>query len=307
MSLSLTCACGTRFEVEETFAGQEVACPECQRPLKAPLAHRTPRRTSGFALASVILALAGSFTVIGTLVAVVLGLAGLVSVARHRDRLAGTGFALFGIVWGLAFTALALFAYSSGELFGVNTWMREAVLAGQVSYDGPLEVVQRDGGFAITRPSEKWGVAVVSPEPIDWPDDPDRGVDITLLHIPHNASVDVTYETFGNRPLEQIQEQVLGWFGTGVEARRQDQLLGFTQGKLRHSRRLPPQGDGEAWEMLLDVRFAGEGRTYLVRLIKHKADTYILRGWAPKRRFGQVETEIRQTLDSFRLLNEPAR
>lgn len=303
MSLSLTCACSARFEVEETFAGQEVACPECQRPLKAPLAQRTARRTSGFALASVILALAGSFTVIGTLIAVLLGLAGLISVARHRDRLVGTGFALFGILWGLAFTAVSLFAYGKGELFGVNTWMREAMLAGQVSYDGPLEVVQPDGGFAITRPTDKWGVALESPEPIDWPDDPDRGVDITLLHVPRNAAVDVTYEPCGDRSLEQLQERVLGWFGAGADARRQDQLLGFTQGKLRHSRRLPPQGGGEAWEMMLDVRFAGEGRTYLVRLVKRKADLYILRGWAPKRRFSQVEPEIRQTLDSFRLLD----
>src|SRR5262245_13070273 len=100
MPLSLSCSCGARFEVEETFAGQEVACPECQTSLKAPLPHCVPRRTSGLAVASVILAVAGAFTLIGTLLAVVLGAAALVSIARHRERLAGAGYAVFGIVWG---------------------------------------------------------------------------------------------------------------------------------------------------------------------------------------------------------------
>src|SRR4051812_13283476 len=56
MALSLTCACGARFEVEDTLAGQEVSCPECQQPLKAPALQRVPLRTSGFALASAQLA-----------------------------------------------------------------------------------------------------------------------------------------------------------------------------------------------------------------------------------------------------------
>src|SRR5262245_8864590 len=110
MALSLTCACGARFELEDTLAGQEVACPECQQPLKAPTLRTVPLRTSDYALASFILALIGAFTLVGTLAAVVLGVLGLVNVSRHRERVTGAGFAIFGIVAGSFFTVLTVTA-----------------------------------------------------------------------------------------------------------------------------------------------------------------------------------------------------
>ena len=56
MPLSLICACGARIELEDAFAGQEVACPECQQPLRAPAGQNQPVHTSAFALASLTLA-----------------------------------------------------------------------------------------------------------------------------------------------------------------------------------------------------------------------------------------------------------
>src|SRR5579872_7129048 len=108
MPLSLICACGARIELEDTLAGQEIACPECQQPLKAPAgaAHSQPVRTSGFALASLVLAVAGAFTIVGTLAAIVLGVVAVISIMRQRDRLAGLGYAIAGIVIGLIFTPL---------------------------------------------------------------------------------------------------------------------------------------------------------------------------------------------------------
>jgi hypothetical protein len=305
MPLSLRCSCGAGFEVEETLAGQEVACPECQRPLRAPAAARGPRRTSGLAIASVVCAVAGSFTILGTLLAVLLGLLALVSVARHRERLAGAGFAVFGIVWGVLFTGLSIFAYSKGELFSINQKVREATLAGQVNYQGPLELVRPDEGFAIRRPSEKWGVAEESPEPVLWPDDPLRGVDLTLVHVPSYSLVDVTYQDVGAESLDQCQERVLGWFDNRSGARRagrENLLLGFTHCRLRQSRKLKPRDGTEEAELLLDVRLGGESRTYLVRLVKQDRGLYVVRGCTGRHRFAQMEPEIRQALDSFRLL-----
>src|ERR1700680_726121 len=106
MPLSLTCDCGARFEVEDTLAGQTVACPECQAPLKAPGGQLPPLRTSTLALASVVCALVGAFTLVGTVAAVVLGVVAVVGILRQRDRLAGLGFAVFGIVAGVLFTGL---------------------------------------------------------------------------------------------------------------------------------------------------------------------------------------------------------
>ncbi len=77
----LTCACGARFEVDDTLAGQDVFCPECQQPLKTPALDRPPQLTSGWALASVVLALVGAFTVVGTILAVLLGFYALLHIA----------------------------------------------------------------------------------------------------------------------------------------------------------------------------------------------------------------------------------
>ena len=57
---------------------------------------RLPLRTSGYALASVILALVGAFTLIGSAVAVVFGVCGLISISRNRGRLTGSAYAVFG-------------------------------------------------------------------------------------------------------------------------------------------------------------------------------------------------------------------
>src|SRR5689334_4716884 len=87
MSLSLSCGCGAQVELDETFAGQNVVCPECMQSICVPVVNRHPRvPTSGYALASMVLALVGMFTVVLSAVAILLGIAGLVSIARHRDR-----------------------------------------------------------------------------------------------------------------------------------------------------------------------------------------------------------------------------
>jgi hypothetical protein len=143
------------------------------------------------------------------------------------------------------------------------------------------------------------------PDPAFWPDDPQRGVDLILINVQKNAMVDVTYVPAGDLSLDQWQDRVLGWFGStpGMGPARQDRLLGFSQCKLRQSRRLPAQRGVETAELLLDVRHAGESRTYLVRLVKRERELYVLRGWTPRRRFAPAESEIRKALDSFRLVD----
>src|SRR5262245_61669252 len=101
MALSLSCPCGARFEVEDAFAGQNVACPECQQAVAAPALNRQPLLTSGYAVASVVIALVLAFTGIGPLVAVLLGIIGLVHIRKHRDQVAGTGYAILGIGLGV--------------------------------------------------------------------------------------------------------------------------------------------------------------------------------------------------------------
>src|SRR5437588_8567681 len=110
MSLTLTCPCGTRFEVDETFAGHDVTCPQCQAPVKAPAAARGAVHTSDFAIASLVLALVGAFTIVGTVVAIILGAVAIVRIQKNRPRQAGMGYAVAGIVRGVLFCGLTLVA-----------------------------------------------------------------------------------------------------------------------------------------------------------------------------------------------------
>ncbi len=314
MALSLTCDCGARFEVEDTLAGQEVSCPECQQPLKAPALQALPVRTSALAIASAVLALAGAFTVVGTLAAVGLGVAALVSIARHRDRLAGAGLAIFGIVAGCALTPLMLLALTTSELFGVGGWFREKVLADQIDTSGPLEVVEKD--FAITRPSEKWGQATANAldDPILAGLQKDR--DLLLVQPARNAFVDVrvvrnskgvTIEGCRLEVLKELESVRDNPFQDGADDEDfpQPRRPGrpSTVKPLGPEPELPALDGAQGREMTVDVHRAGQAWRFLVHYYKKPGKPlYIVRAYTQKRNFRRVEGELRQALDSFRLL-----
>jgi hypothetical protein len=304
----LTCACGARFEVDDTLAGQEVLCPECQQPLKAPAAAGPPQVTSAWALASVIVALVGAFTVIGTLAAVVLGVVGLRHVARNRQRVTGAGFAAFGIVLGLVLTPLTLFALTSSEMFGLAGWLRERTASEQVDTSGPLEIVRAAKGFAITRPTEKWGQVAGNRS-----DDPvvsglQNNRDLLLMQVARYAFVDVRAQP--RNPalnLDEYQDEVL------AELERQpapnlfdDEDEGFrrvVRAQLRGSRRLAAENGVEGRELTIDTRCAGQPWRFLIRLYRRgDGPVYVVRAYAQRRRFDLVADELNRALDSFRVL-----
>ena len=305
----LTCDCGARFEVDDALAGQDITCPECQQPLKAPARASAPPRTSGLALASVVLALVGAFTVVGTTAAVVLGSIALVRIRRHRDRLAGAGFAVFGVVAGLAFTTLTLFALSKDELFGLGGWVRERTMAGQVDTTGPLQINTSDGA-SITRPSEKWGRvrSGQGEDPAVGGLQQDR--DLLLLNVSRYAYVDVkadrnnngldlnAYQTLVMAELQPRRQ--IGWeeeqpFGTVGEP----QLVG----PARDFR----AGDALVREFSVKLRRGGQVWRFLMRIYRKTDDPgrttpiYVVRGYTQQRRFRQHEAELRRAMDSFRL------
>jgi DNA-directed RNA polymerase subunit RPC12/RpoP len=309
----LTCDCGARFEVEDTLAGQEVACPECQQPVKVPPRTRAAPRTSAYALASVVVALVGAFTP-ASLVAVALGAYALLHIARHRERVAGTGFAVFGIILGLAFGTLFVLSISEGELFGLGGWMREhSPTATPVDTSGPLEIVRR--GYAITRPSEKWGQ--VRSGRLDDPvvGGMQQGLDLLLLQAARNSFVDVKVQPdLGGMDLDRWQQQVMDEFQPRprqpfrqrfpIDDEDDDVPAAVpTRAKVLESKRLPEVNGVEGREVVLDVRRAGQPWRFVIRLYRPRfGPVYVVRAYAQSRRFLQVESELRQALDSFRIL-----
>lgn len=305
----LTCACGARFEVDDSLAGQEVLCPECQQPMQAPALDRVPRLTSGWALASVILALIGAFTLVGSFMAAVLGVCALGHIARNRQRVAGTGFAVLGICLGLFFTGLSGFALWSSDLFGLDGLVRENTLTQRLDTSGPLEIVRAVKGFAITRPSEKWGQV-----PNNQSDDPavsglQKSCDLLLMQAARYAFIDVRAQPRGRRTtLDQCQTEVLAELNSRRQASNPFEDDGDVQlptsAQLQSSRRLDGNNGIEGREMEVDVRCIGQSWRFVIRLYrKGNGPIYVVRAYVPKRRFAPMRSELEQALDSFRILS----
>jgi hypothetical protein len=303
MALSLSCPCGATFEVEDTFAGQTVSCPECQASVRAPAVRHGPVRTSGLAISSMVLAVVGAFTLIGTVAAVLCGLGALLSIGRSGGRLAGAGFAVFGIVLGIVFTGLTLFAHSKGELLGVGDQLRMLELGGQADFTGPLEIVRAEQGYKITRPSERWGVA--RHELARQFHDESN---LLLINPAREAYVDVTVSpVLFNQGIDDLRQQVVRNF-TESERNQANTPEGFRRisgVKVRESKRVKAEDGYEVGEVILDAKSMNLPWTYLVQVVKKSLGkkAYVVRSWTPKRRFPQEEEDMRRVVESLRILD----
>jgi hypothetical protein len=300
MALSLNCSCGARFDVEDTYAGQTVACPECQASLEAPSLEKTPLRTSGLALASVILALVGAFTVVFTLLAVLLGVCALFSIARNKDRLAGSAYATSGIVAGMAFTVLSLFLYSNLELLPIDGYLEAGLYSSMVDYSGEREVKRKDKGFAITRPSAKWGVAKTA-----MLDQLGVTCDLMLANPHGRGYVQINTEPVFGRGLDEFVDGLIQFYRNENREIRvgiwRPTMGGF---KLRERRPMKAVVGMQVVELVFDMHLGGQELTYLdhVVLAAGHDEFYLVQGWTARRRFALMEEELRRALDSFRVL-----
>ncbi len=298
MTISLTCACGARLEIDETFAGQTIHCPDCQRALTTPRPERPGLLTSGFALTSLILALVGAFTFVGTILAVVFGVLALRDIARRPDQVTGKGYAVAGIALGVFLTALTGFALTSGELFGLNNLPARLRWSGKLDYPESEEIVRRREGYAIKRPSKKWGVRKFEREDVHvWED-------LLMVNVEEDAYVLCYAEAMTEKSLDRCRERALSEF-------RDKDRAGIFGGKsaMGHpeviaTKELPKIGTAEIVEMLVDRSVAGQSWRFLMRVIKAPEDgtAYVMIGGTRRSHFNRIEPELRKALDSFRIL-----
>jgi hypothetical protein len=306
MALALTCACGAHFELDETLSGREVACPECAAPVRVPGLESAPLRTSGWALASVVLATVGAFTLIGTLTAIVFGFVALRSIRQHREQVTGTGFALFGIIAGFLLTGLTVLALAPGELFGLGGWWRERNLRALIDRSGPLTIDRGFQGYTVTRPSKRWGAMLVNVTPEPSLEGMMSGCDLILLDPRLGAYLDVRIDHDHNRSsLDQCQDLVLKEF----EPLRDD---AFDRRPAHHhaytlvrDELLPGGPTFRAKELIIETKRGGHGWWFCVHLIKvdNGGPLYIVRGYVPQRRRAHAEDDLRKGLTSFQLTN----
>ncbi|MGF1579103.1 MAG: DUF4190 domain-containing protein [Gemmataceae bacterium] len=167
MTIALTCKCSAQLEVDDAFAGKTILCPDCNSPLEIPVASVDPRQTSLLALLSLTMALVGAFTIIGTIAAVALGAFALMEIKKRPKKLAGSSYAMAGIVIGGIFTLLTLVLFLAPGILQVDSSLERIRWVGKLKFppqdaEKNTELLERGYGFTIVPPSRDWGVLVHS-------------------------------------------------------------------------------------------------------------------------------------------------
>jgi hypothetical protein len=302
MAISLTCSCGARLEIDDKFAGQVIPCPDCQKPLTTQKSVEPPRElpASGLAVASLIVALVGGFTVIGGLAAVGIGMAALRNIARAPDKLGGVNLARAGMIVGGVLTFITLAALWSSEILGVDSLMREFRKAAELDYktekdDYYTGRMRQDDPVGVQRPSRAWGkLKRVTGESDDLLTIVNLREDAYILCLPQNA------------------DDVADARDKAAERLRRSDLFTKHFGKSADSKQ--PNAEAEAKpapeskkdELILEVRLGGRDRTFLLRVIQEKvgAPIYLLAAGTRKGRFARLTPEFVRTFDSFKTIKD---
>ena len=122
-------------------------------PTRAPLVKDPPRRVSLLALYSLVVAVVGAFTLVGSAAGAVLALIALVRMRTGRVRRGGEGYAVAALVVAVAgagATVGILYHPAASRIVG---WQRRGGVASRVDTSGPPQVGSRDNACVLPRPA----------------------------------------------------------------------------------------------------------------------------------------------------------
>jgi hypothetical protein len=293
MSISITCSCGARLEIDAKFGGQTIACPDCHKSLTVTPPPPPARRTSGLAVASLLLAVIGAFTVVGTLAAMALGAIAYRRIPK-QPGVTGQDYAKAGIILGGVFTVLAVLAYSTSNLLGVDGFLRQYVWSGKLKFPPELLVAKPDPSlrvYSLQRPSQRWGV--LDPLPVTGKNS-DRAMFVNLRDDAHvlwlHDTVHPEDDAFS------LRARAVQVFSTSDLV----QMIGRLTAEPETLKERDVHEDGRAQEFLLDAVLGGIERTFLFQLKPEGDRLNVLVGGARKQRFERLQPVLRQTLESFK-------
>jgi hypothetical protein len=295
MSISLTCSCGARLEVDAKFAGQTIACPDCSKPLAVTPPPPPPKRTSGLALGSLLLALVGAFTVVGSLAAVVLGAVAYRRIPK-QPGVTGQSYAKAGVIVGGVCTVLALVAYNLGDLAGLDSLLRRYTWAGKLSFPSELAVVKATTlrSYVLRRPSARWGVVELPPSagPADRVMLVDVKNDAHILWLFFDA-MHPEEDAFNQRAkaLDLFRRSALVQMIGKLPPEPEEPEGGFKERDV--------QENDKEQTFLFDIPLGGVRRTFLFRLIPDVGHLNIVIGGARTQRFAGLKDDLKAALDSF--------
>lgn len=300
MTISLQCSCSAQLEIDEKFSGQTITCPDCRGMINVPTETEWNQQTSLWALASLVLALVGAFTIIGTVAAIFVGIVALIHIRQNVDRLAGKSYAITGIVLGALFTILSITAYSSGEIFGLSQQFRQVQWLGKLDYSDDKEISRSEEGFVLDNPGEDWGVYR-----------PEKAIvigrldDLLIVNPQKDAYIVVLYESvFFGAKLSEVKADAMRTFG-----RAQISPMGIRRfgkgGQLQEVSAQPERIEGNirVLEMVVTKRMNGNEYKFLVKLMKKTDDRtlYIFAAGSQEKDFDEMEPALREIMESIRL------
>lgn len=290
MPIPLTCTCGAKLEIDDKFAGQTIACPDCNKPLFAEPSSPPPTSTSGLAILSLLLALVGAFTIIGTLAAMACGAVAYGKLNRKRTSVGGIRIAQAGMILGAVFTLAALAAYGSRWLFGLDSLVRQYTWAGKLDFPPSLTITKKrfsdDRVYLIDRPSHGWGSLKHAGQK--------QGELLLLYNVREDAQLFWLSET--RAPDDD---------DASMRARARDSFLGSdlvrAVGRLPdHASELAKERDVDGQEFFIDVTLSGIHRTFMFRLLKDGQYFNVLVGGARAHRFAAMRKALQEAMDSFK-------
>ncbi|MCI0742158.1 MAG: DUF4190 domain-containing protein [Gemmataceae bacterium] len=304
MTISLTCVCGARLEIDPKFAGQTINCPDCNRPLVAAIA-KEPDQTSGLALASITLALVGFLTVVGSLLAVACGMLALGRIARAKEPLGGRSFALAGVVLGGAGAVLSAALLYFPEWVAVDGLLRSLEMAGKIDYRRTEESISfnrgghdLDKGISIRPPSPSWGK-------LPFLHRGTEDMEHALVDVWEDAYIlCLSKPMLRVEPLETCREEGMQYF---YKSRLIREILGRQKpddpplsGQI-HENSLKQLPGTEIQELLLDITMGGRERTFLMRIHRDGSMLSVIAAGTRKSRFQRLEPQLRKALDSVKI------
>jgi hypothetical protein len=304
MPISVTCECGSHLEIDEKFLGKEIPCPDCQRPLPTKAPPKPPpldlpdsRRTSGLAVMSLAVGLAGMFTFIGSLAAIALGLFALRAIHRSK-KLEGVKLARAGIIVGGAGIVATLVILITP--LGLDGIYRELALEflGRKSYSDRATIESASEDYAIKRPSTgRW--ATFQPQSHNNSNVPaDKLIAVNVSADAYMACQQASFDDV--LPDEEtIQKKIL-------DRLRNSELVNLV-GRL-NGRQAPEPTNvvlkkiGDVREITLDMRLGGIERRFLIlyKAGKDPLSVKFLVGCARATRFERVEEQFREAFTGFR-------
>lgn len=295
MPISLTCSCGSKLEIDDKFAGQPIPCPDCNKPLLAEPPPPPATSTSGLAILSLVLALIGAFTIVGTLAAMACGAIAHRRLSRKRGPVGGIRIAQAGMILGAVFTVLAVAAYALHNLIGLDSLARQYVWAGKLEFPASLTISKKrfsdDRTYVLDRPSHSWGSLKHAGQK--------QGEHLLLVNVRDDAQL------FWFSEVRMPEDDA-----ADLRSRVRDSFLGSEL--LRALGRLPDNAsettkerDVTEQEFLLDLTLGGIKRTFLFQIIaegKEKERQYVnvLVGGARVHRFAGLRETLQKAMSSFK-------